>query len=119
MIGAVIMFKVVATLGDAATATLGGVAVSTLGAVGTGDEALGWADMIVVSCQMADRCFILALAVVGMVSPSCSNMSLALSEFCCARIRWGFGNGWDKAAKCQRNRNAGLMGCKNVDIGSD
>jgi hypothetical protein len=37
----VIMFKVVATLGGAATATLGGVAVSTLGAVGTGDGAPG------------------------------------------------------------------------------
>ena len=78
--GDVIMFKVMATLGGAATATLGGVAVSTLGAVGTGDGASGWADMIAVSCRMADRCFILALAVVDMVPPSCLNMSLAASS---------------------------------------
>jgi hypothetical protein len=76
VLGAVIVFEVVATLGGAATTTLRGVAVSTLGAVGTGDGALGWADMIVVSCRMAARCFILALNVVGMVPPSCSNMSL-------------------------------------------
>jgi hypothetical protein len=75
VLGAVIVFEVVATLGGAATATLGGVAVSTLRAVDTGDGALGWADMIAVSCRMADRCFILALAVVGMGPPSCSNMS--------------------------------------------
>ncbi len=56
MLGAVIVFKVVATLRGAATATLGGVAVSTLGAVGTRDGALGWADMIAVSCRMAARC---------------------------------------------------------------
>jgi hypothetical protein len=78
--GDVIVFKVVATLGDAATATLGGVAVSTLGAVGTRDWAPGWADMIAVSCWMAARCFIFALAEVGMVPPSCSNMSLAASS---------------------------------------
>jgi hypothetical protein len=77
VLGAVIVFEVVATLGGAATATLGGVAVSTLGTVGTGDEASGWADMIAVSCRMADRCFILALAEVGMVPPSCLNMSPA------------------------------------------
>ncbi len=76
----VIVFEVVATLGGAATATLGGVAVSTLGAVGTGNGALGLADMIAVSCQMAARCLILTLAVVGMVPPSCSYMSLAASR---------------------------------------
>ncbi len=71
--GDVIMFKVMATLGGAATATLGGVAVSTLGAVGTGVGAPSWGDMIAVSCQIAARCFILALAVVGMVPPSSLN----------------------------------------------
>ncbi len=76
----VIVFEVVATLGGAATATLGGVAVSTLGAVGTWDAAPGWADMIAVSCQMVARCFILALAVVGMVPPSWLNMSPAASS---------------------------------------
>jgi hypothetical protein len=75
VLGAVIVFEVMTTLGGAATATLGGVAVSTLGAVGTGDGASGWADMIAVHCQMADRCFILAHAVVGMVPPNCLNMS--------------------------------------------
>ena len=80
MLRAVIVFKVVATLGGAATATLRGVTVSTIGAVGTGDGALGWADIIVVSCQMAARCFILALAVVSMVPPSCLNMSPAASS---------------------------------------
>jgi hypothetical protein len=76
----VIVFKVVTTLRGAANATLGVVAVSTLGALGTGDGAPGWADMIAVSCQMAARCFILALAVLGMVPPSCSNMSPAASS---------------------------------------
>ncbi len=76
----VIVFKVVVTLGGSETATLGGVAVSPLGAVGTGDGAPGWADMMAVSCQIAARCFILALAVVGMVPPSCSNMSPATSS---------------------------------------
>ncbi len=50
------------------------MAVSTLGAVGTRDGASGWPDMIAVSCWMANRCLILALAVVGMAPPSCSNM---------------------------------------------
>jgi hypothetical protein len=77
VLGAVIVFKVGANLGGAANATLGGVAASTLGAVGTGDGASGWADMIAMSCQVADRCFILAFVVVGMVPPSCSNMLLA------------------------------------------
>jgi hypothetical protein len=77
VLGAVIVFEVVAALGGAAIATLGGVAVFTLGAVGTGDGASGWADIIAVSCRMAARCFILALAVVGMVPPSCLNMSPA------------------------------------------
>jgi hypothetical protein len=80
VLGDVIVFKMVATLGGAATAILGGVAVSTLGAVGTGDGASGWADMIAVSCRMAARCFVLALAVVGMVPPSCLNMSPAASR---------------------------------------
>ncbi len=77
MLGAVITFKVVATLRGAATATLRGVAVSTLRAVGTGDGTSGWADMIVVSFRMAARCFILALNVVVMIPPNCLNMSLA------------------------------------------
>ncbi len=77
MLRAVIVFEVVATLRGAATATLAGVAVSTLGAVGTRDGAFSWADIIAVSCWMADRCFILALAVVGMVLPSWLNMSPA------------------------------------------
>ncbi len=41
------------------------------------------------------------------------------AEFCRSWIRWGFGNGWDRATKCQRNKNAGLMGCKNGDMGSN
>jgi hypothetical protein len=41
VLGAVIVFKVVAILGGAATATLRGVAVSTLGAVSTGYGASG------------------------------------------------------------------------------
>ncbi len=74
------MFKVVATLGGAATATLGGVAASTLGAVGTGVGAPGWADMIAMSCRMAARCFILALAAVVILPPTCSNMLPAASS---------------------------------------
>jgi hypothetical protein len=91
VLGDVIMFKVVASLGGAATATLGGVAVSTLGAVGTRDRALSWADTIAVSCRMAARCFILALAVVGMVPPSCSNMSPATSRVLSCSDKTGIG----------------------------
>ncbi len=81
MLGDVIVFEVVATLGGAATNTLRGVAVFILGAVGTRDGgASGWANMIAVSCRMAARCFILAFAVVGMVPSSCSNMSPAASR---------------------------------------
>jgi hypothetical protein len=121
VLGAVIVFKVVANLGGAATTTLVGVAVSTLGAVGTGDMASGWADMnmIAVSCWIADRCFILALAVVGMVPPSCSNMLPAACRVLSGLDKTGLGNGWDRATKCQRNGNAGSMGCKNIGIGSD
>ena len=70
----VIMFNVVVTLICATTATLGGVAIPTLGAASTGDGASGTPDMIADSCRIAGRCFIFALAVVGMVPPSCSKM---------------------------------------------
>jgi hypothetical protein len=73
--GAAMVFDVVATLGGATIATLGGVAVPTLGAVLPRDGALSTCDMMVESCVIADRCLILALAVVGMVPPSCSKMS--------------------------------------------
>ncbi len=72
--GTVIVFDVVATLRGAATTTLGGVAVSTCGAVGMGVGALGCPDMIKESFWMADRCFNFALAIVGIVPPSCSKM---------------------------------------------
>ena len=68
--GVVIVFEVVATLRGVTIATLGGVAVPTLGAASTGDGALGTLDMIADSCKTADRCFIFALADVGMVPPS-------------------------------------------------
>jgi hypothetical protein len=76
--GDVIVFNMVATLGGAATTTLGDMAVSTLEAVGMGVGALGCLDMIKESSQMADRCFNLSLAVVGIVPPSCSKMSPAV-----------------------------------------
>ena len=75
VLGAVMVFDVVATLGGATIATLGGVAVPTLGAVLTRDGALGSRDMMAESCVIAARCLILALAVVGMVPPSISKMS--------------------------------------------
>ncbi len=75
VLGAVMVFNVVATLGGATIATLGGVAVPTLGAVSTRDGALGTPDMIADSCMIAARCFIFALAVVGMVPPNFSKMS--------------------------------------------
>ena len=77
VLGAVMVFDVVVTLGGATIATLGGVTVPTLGAVSTRDGALGTRDMIADSCRIAGRCFIFALAVVGMVPPSCSKMLLA------------------------------------------
>ncbi len=75
-----IVFEVVATLRGAATTTLEGVAVSTLGAVGIRVGAPGWAYIIALSCRMAARYFILALAVVGMVPPSCLIMLPAASS---------------------------------------
>ncbi len=74
VLGAVMVFDVVATLGGATIATLGGVAVPTLRAVSTRDGALGTLDMIADSCVIAARCVIFALAVVGMVPPSFSKM---------------------------------------------
>ena len=71
------MFDVVATLGGVTIATLGGVAFPTLGAASTRDGASGTPDMIADSCKTADRCFILALAIVGMVPPSFLKMSPA------------------------------------------
>jgi hypothetical protein len=56
--GAMMVLDVVATLRGAAIATLGGVTGTTLGDVGVGGGALGWPDMMVVSQQMALRCFI-------------------------------------------------------------
>jgi hypothetical protein len=70
VLGAVMVFNVVATLGGATIATLGVVAVPTLRAVLTRDGALGTRDMMAESCAIAIRCLILALAVVGMVPPS-------------------------------------------------
>ena len=75
VLDAVIVFDVVTTLGGAATATLGGAAVPTLRGALTGEEALGIPDMIADSCVIAARCFIFALAAIGMVPPSFSKMS--------------------------------------------
>ena len=55
VLGAVIVFDVVATLGGATITTLGGVAVPTLGVALTGDGASGVPDMIVDSCVIAAR----------------------------------------------------------------
>ena len=74
VLGAVMVFNVVANFVGATVATLGGVAVPTLGAILTRDEALGTRDMIADSCVIAVRCFIFALAVVGIVPPSFSKM---------------------------------------------
>ena len=90
---AVIVFDVVAILEGTATIILGGVAVSTLGAVGTRVRASGCPDMIKESCRMVDRCFSFALAIVGIVPPSCSKMSPATRRVCHAWIKQGLGNG--------------------------
>jgi hypothetical protein len=74
VLGAVMVFNVVAALGGATITTLEGVAVPTLGAASTGDGASGTTDMIADSCVIAARCFIFALALVGMVPPSFSKM---------------------------------------------
>ena len=75
VLGAVMVFDVVATLRGATITTLGGVAVPTIGAVLPRDGALGTLDMIVDSCVISARCVIFALAVVGMMPPSFSKMS--------------------------------------------
>ena len=75
--GDVIVFNLVATLGGAATTTLGGVAVATLRAVGMGVGASGCPDMMKEGCQVVYTCFNFALAVVGIMTPSCSKMSRA------------------------------------------
>ncbi len=71
--GVVMVFDVAATLGGVAITTLGGRSVSTLGDVGRGGVKLSWTDIIVESWRIAARCLSLALAVVGIVHPSCSN----------------------------------------------
>ncbi len=75
VLGVVILFGVVAFLGGVTIPTLGDVAVPTLGAALTGDGTLGTPDMIADSCVIVARCFIFALAAVGMVPPSFSKMS--------------------------------------------
>jgi hypothetical protein len=77
--GIVIVFDVVATLGGVAIATLGGQSVSTLGDVGRDDGKSSWPDIIVESWRIAARCLSLALAVVGIARPSCSNKSATAS----------------------------------------
>ncbi len=78
--GALMVLDIVATLRGAAIATLGGVAGTTLGDVGSGGGALGWPAMMVVSCQMALRCFSLAVVIVGIARPSCCNRLAAVSK---------------------------------------
>jgi hypothetical protein len=78
--GAVMVLDIVATLGGAAITTLGGVASTTLGDVGSGGGALGWPEIMVVSCQIALRCFSLAVVVVGIAHPSCCNRTAAASK---------------------------------------
>jgi hypothetical protein len=67
---AVMVLDVVAKLGGAAIVTLRGVTGTTLRDVGSGGGALGWPDTMVVSCQMALRCFSLAVVIVGIAHPS-------------------------------------------------
>jgi hypothetical protein len=74
------VFDVIATLGGAATTTLGGGVASTLGDVGRGGGDLGWPDIIMESWQIAARCLSLALAIVGIVRPSCSKRLAAASK---------------------------------------
>jgi hypothetical protein len=81
VLGAVMVFDVVATLEGAPIATLGGVAVPTLGAVLTRDGALGTRDMIVESCVIAARCLILALAVMYGASKLFENVTKHLKSF--------------------------------------
>ena len=77
VLGVVIVFDVVATLGGVTIATLRGVAVPTLIVASTGEDgASGIPDMIADSCMIAAICFIFALTVVGMVPPSFSKMLL-------------------------------------------
>ncbi len=78
--GAVMVLDVVAILGGAATATLGGVVGTTLRDVVLGGGAIGWPDIMVVSWQMAFRCFSLAVVIVGVAHPSCYNRLAAASK---------------------------------------
>ncbi len=56
------------------------MADTTLGDVGLGCVALGWPDIMVVSCRMALRCFSLAVVVVGIARPSCCNRLATASK---------------------------------------
>ena len=113
VLGAVIVSDVVATLGGAMIATLRGVAVPTLGAASTGDGASSTPDMIVDSCAIAARCFIFALAGVGMVPPSFSKMLPTAQRVLSCSDEMGT---WPK---CQRSGNSRLLGCRIGDSGSD
>jgi hypothetical protein len=74
------VFDVVATLGGFAIATLGGGSDSTLGDVGRGGGKLSWPDIIMESWQIAARCLSLALAIIRIICPSCSNKLATASK---------------------------------------
>jgi hypothetical protein len=74
VLGDVILFNYVATLGGEAT-TLGDGATNTLRSVVSGGGAAGWPFMMAVSCCMAAQCLILALAGFGTICQSCSMRS--------------------------------------------
>jgi hypothetical protein len=75
------------TLGGAAIATLRGVTGITLRDVGSEGGALGGPAMMVVSCQMALRCFSLAVVVVGIAHSSCCNrLAAACKVMSCSDV---------------------------------
>jgi hypothetical protein len=109
--GIVMVFDVVATLGGVAIATLGGRSVSTLGDLGRGGGKSSWLDIIMESWQFAARCFSLALAVVGIVCPSCSKMSATASKiFLCSDVTgtWQWA-GYSRQASTKQKRQVKRM----------
>ncbi len=118
VIGIMMVFDVVATLGGVAIPTLGGGSVSTLGDLGRGGGNLSWPDIIVESWQIVGRCLSLALAIVGIVCPSCSKRLPPQVRFCLAQMQQGLGNGQGTAATCPQSGNTKLMGCRTKYKGS-
>ncbi len=116
--GAVMVFDVVATLGDVAITNLGGGSDSTLGDVGRSGGKLSWPDIIVESWQIAARCLSLVLAIVGIICPSCSKRPAAASKVLSCSDETGTWQNAGSSCHMSAKRNTKLTRCRNKDNGS-